>query len=101
MKNLNSNNFQQFIDKNLVLVDFYANWCPPCQKFMQVAPRVEEAVSDICELGKVDIDAHEELAQEFNIQSIPTFIVFKNGKEITRWSGIKPVVEIENILRTL
>ena len=100
MMDLTKDTFKEYItESGLVLVDFYAKWCPPCQRFMQILPRLEEAIKDICVIGKVETDTEEQLAELYEIQYIPTFIVFKNGQEVTRWDGIKTIAEIENILR--
>jgi thioredoxin 1 len=87
--------------RELVLVDFFAQWCPPCQKFMLVFPRLEEALKDLpVGLAKVDIDANKSLSTNMNIEKVPTFVIYKNGVEIDRWSGIKTIADIEAKLRT-
>ena len=68
-----------------VLVDFWATWCGPC---MRQAPIVEEIAAEGYTVGKVDVDQEPALAQQFQIMSIPTLIVFKNGKEANRIVGL-------------
>ena len=70
----------------LVVVDFYATWCGPCKI---IAPQLEEmdkTMDDVVFL-KVDVDEAEEVAQEYNISAMPTFIFFKNGKKIDDFMG--------------
>ena len=68
-----------------VLVDFWATWCGPC---MRQAPIVEELSEEGYAVGKVDVDEQPGLAQKFQVMSIPTLIVFKDGKEATRIVGL-------------
>ena len=67
-----------------VLVDFYADWCGPCN---MMAPIIEELASDLqgkARVGKINVDENQDLAMEYNVMSIPTLIIFKEGKEVKR-----------------
>lgn len=79
---LTNENFKDLI-KEKVLVDFYANWCGPCK---MITPELEKVESDVKVL-KVDVDEFEELAREYGIMSIPTLILFNEGKEVKRTIG--------------
>ena len=86
---LNSQNFQsEVLNKDIALVDFYADWCGPCK---MIAPIVEEIAEENPQIpvGKVNVDDSGELAMAYNVISIPTLIVFKNGKESARIVGYR------------
>ena len=86
---LNSQNFQsEVLNKEVALVDFYADWCGPCK---MIAPIVEEIAEENPQIpvGKVNVDDSGELAMAYNVISIPTLIVFKNGKESARIVGYR------------
>lgn len=84
---LTSQNFETEVlqSEKPVLVDFWATWCGPC---MRQAPIVEEITAEGYTVGKVDVDQEPALAQQFRIMSIPTLLVFKNGKEANRVVGL-------------
>lgn len=71
--------FDELISKPLVLVDFYATWCGPCQLLTPILESVEKEMNNL-EILKVNVDEFPNLARKYNIMSIPTIIVFKNGK---------------------
>jgi thioredoxin 1 len=82
----------------VALVDFWATWCGPCK---MLAPAIE-ALSDQYDgkalVGKVDVDDQPELAAQFGVMSIPTVILFKDGKEVTRTVGVQPPTVFEDLL---
>lgn len=81
-----------------VLVDFYAEWCGPCQI---MKPRLLDVAERIGENGKVvqiNIDMEKELAEEYRIQSVPTLIIFKNGKQEWRQSGIISTIALLQLM---
>lgn len=88
-KQFNSNNFKQEVLKTKlpVLVDFFATWCPPCQAELPVIEQLAEEYKDKIKIGKFNIEDGTEIAQEYNVMSVPTLIFFKNGQEIKRLSG--------------
>lgn len=71
----------------VVIVEFFATWCPHCQRMMPIVAQIKELLENQAEVHQFDIDKNQELADELKVQSIPTFILYKNGKEIWRQSG--------------
>ena len=88
---LTKDNFEQEVLKSEkpVLVDFYADWCGPCQMLSPIVDEVAEERDDI-KVGKINVDEQHELASEFGIMSIPTLVVMKNGKIVQQVSGARP-----------
>lgn len=82
-------NFNELIGGDLVLVDFFATWCGPCK---MLSPVLEELASerDNVKVVKIDIDENAELARSYGIMSVPTMILFKNGKQVSMKNGYMP-----------
>lgn len=74
-------------DKGTVLVEFYASWCPHCQRMMPVVADVKALLEGSANVYQFDIDENQTLAEQMGVESIPTFLVFKNGEEMWRGSG--------------
>lgn len=95
MLELNESTFSGAIDADKpVVVDFYATWCGPCRA---IAPRFKEwsqTHGEQATFAKVNIDDASKLAVDYDVNSIPTVIVFKGGKESTRWLGLPPEKEL-------
>lgn len=72
-----------------VLVDFFATWCGPCKIVGPVLEDVAEEVGDSAFVCKVDVDESPELASEYGVMSVPTLVVFKDGKEVNRAAGVR------------
>jgi thioredoxin len=71
----------------VVMVEFFASWCPHCQRMMPVVEQVKELLDGVVDIYQFDIDENEEAAKAEDVNGIPTFIVYKNGKEVWRQSG--------------
>lgn len=81
--------FQEIINgEQLVLIDFYANWCGPCKLMMPTIESVGKEMQGKARVLKIDIDKNQALAQKYSIQSVPTLMMFKKGKMIWRNSGV-------------
>lgn len=86
---LTDKNFQHQTKNKLVLVDFWASWCAPCRMMAPVLNEVADELSGNSQIGKVNIEEYQSLAQKFQVRNIPTLILLKNGTEVNRFVGIK------------
>ncbi len=86
---LTDKNFQQQTKNRLVLVDFWAEWCAPCRMMAPILNNVASELTGNAHVGKVNIEQYQSLAQRYNVRSIPTLILFKDGKELNRFVGVK------------
>lgn len=95
---LNSENFEkEVLNSNIpVLVDFYADWCGPCKMMAPIVEKLAEELEGKAKVGKINVDENQDLAMEYNIMSIPTILIFKNGKEEKRIVGVRDKNELLN-----
>ncbi len=100
IEHINSSEFNARVleNKKVVLVDFFATWCMPCQMQGKVLEDVVDEVSAYADIIKIDIDENEDVARKFGIMSIPTMIVFVGGKEKEKIVGFRPANELINVL---
>jgi len=84
-------NFQEEVanNKGVVLVDFYAEWCGPCQVQGPIVEELEKEYAGKIKIGKLDVDAAQETASAFQVMSIPTLILFKDGNPVERLTGLQ------------
>ena len=93
VQKLNQNNFNNLIANGTALVDFYADWCGPCRMVSPIVDEIAEEHRDIT-VGKINVDDENTLAMKYGVMSIPTLIVFKDGKETARIVGARPKADI-------
>lgn len=100
--NLNKNNFENEVmkEEKLVLVDFWATWCGPCQMIAPVIEKISEENKNV-KVCKVNVDDEQELAIKYGVMSIPTLIFFKNGNPVKEVVGFHSKTEIEEIIDSL
>ena len=72
-----------------VLLDFWASWCGPCRMVGPIVEQVAEETVNVAKIGKVNVDEEPDLARKFNIMSIPTLVIIKDGKEVQRVVGVQ------------
>lgn len=97
---ITSNNFENEVleCKETVLLDFWAEWCAPCRMLSPVVDEVADEIKDV-KVGKVNVDDEPELAAKFNVMSIPTLVVIRDGKEVNRSTGVIPKEAIVDLTR--
>lgn len=78
---------EQIKSSDLVLMEFYASWCPHCQRMMPIVEEVKKKLTGAAAVYQYDIDDNEKLADDEKVESLPTFILYKDGKEVWRHSG--------------
>jgi len=91
--------FNEIINKKVpVLVDFYADWCGPCKSMAPILKQLKGELKDTISIIKINIDDNQSLAAKYQVQGVPTFIIFKQGKQTWRQSGMRSVSQLKNAL---
>ena len=89
VKIINSNEFNEEIKEGVVFVDFFATWCGPCKILSPIVDEVSEEIKDV-KFIKVDVDESNDIAATYNIMSIPTLMIFKDGNLVSKQMGLLP-----------
>lgn len=97
---ITKDNFEEKVlnNKKTVLIDFWASWCGPCKMLSPIVSEIAEENNDI-DVGKINVDEEAELSLEFSIMSIPTLIVFKDGKAVKKSIGLVSKQEILELIK--
>jgi len=95
---LNDDNFQQEVSTGVTLVDFYADWCGPCRMMEPVIEELSTEMEGKAKIAKLDIETSQKTTSNFNVTSIPTIILFKDGQEVERIVGVKDLDALKGIL---
>lgn len=98
IKKLTDENFEKEISKGKTLVDFYADWCGPCRMLTPELEEVAKQSKGKATVAKLDVDNEQKTASKFQVTSVPTMIIFKDGKEVDRIVGLR---DAEGILDAL
>ena len=85
----------------IVVIDFWANWCRPCHAMAPILRKVAKEFEDQVAFAKVNIDIDRDLASQFKIRSVPTLVLFKDGKEWNRFTGIRNHSEMKKMVGTI
>lgn len=93
--------FKKLIKSNPeVLVDFHAEWCGPCKMLAPILGQVKEELGDQIRIVKIDVDKNSKIAGKYRVRGVPTMILFKNGKQVWRQSGVVQKNELLSIINS-
>jgi thioredoxin 1 len=87
-QDLTNDNFDSTVGDGVTLVDFWAEWCGPCKMMTPVIDEIATEFGDKVKVGKIDVDSQQDLAMKYQVSSIPTLIVFKDGEIAERFVGV-------------
>ena len=92
--------FKEVIDSNeLVLVDFFADWCGPCKMMSPILQEVKTIIKDDAKILKINVDTHQDLASHFMVRGVPTLMLFKSGKMLWRQSGVLSAKDLVDLIK--
>lgn len=86
-------------ERQLTLVDFYADWCGPCKMLAPILQEVKSILKDEVRIIKINVDQHQDLAAEFMVRGVPTMLLFNEGKMLWRQSGVLSAQDLVTIIR--
>ncbi len=91
--------FSELINKDkLVLVDFFAEWCGPCKMMTPILKQVKDNLGNRVSIIKIDVDKNQSLAAKYQVRGVPTLMLFKNGEQVWRQSGLLQKDDLINII---
>ncbi len=95
------NNFKTIIDSETpVLVDFFADWCGPCKTLAPILESVKSDLGDAVKIVKIDVDKNQLLASNYQVRGVPTMVLFKNGQQVWRQSGVLQKEDIIKVIKS-
>lgn len=98
LKYLTDEDFAKVIAKGVTLVDFYADWCGPCRMIAPIVEELSNEMHGVATIAKIDIDKHQNAPSTYGVTSIPTIIIFKDGKEADRVVGVRDKEALKKLL---
>ena len=96
---LTNSEFDAFIKNGTILIDFFAEWCMPCLMMAPIIEELSDKFKGKIKFGKVNVEDNQQIAQKFNISSIPNFVLFKDGKKIEQFVGAMSSEDFEEKLK--
>ncbi|VVB83085.1 Thiol-disulfide oxidoreductase ResA [uncultured archaeon] len=96
---LTGKEFEEFVKKGLVFIDFFAEWCMPCVMMGPIVEEVSKKFTKKIKFGKVNVGENEALARKFDVSSIPNFVLLKDGKVVENFVGAMDADELESKLK--
>ncbi len=97
--NITDATFKETIQEGVVLVDFWAPWCGPCKMIAPILEQLNAKMGGSLTIAKLNVDENQKMAGQYGVRSIPTLKVFKNGVDIGTYVGLRPLVELEAIVK--
>lgn len=101
VKDLTDENFSEEIGSGVILVDFYATWCGPCRMLSPIIKDIAEHFEGKAKVVKLDIDSQQKVAAEYQVTSVPTLVLFVDGKEKNRLIGLREFEEIKDFISSV
>lgn len=99
VKKITKNDLQEALQDDLALVDFSASWCGPCQMLAPVVDELSEDMQDQLQFYSVDVDENSQLAEKYNVMSVPTVIIFKSGEKVAQTVGLQSKESLAELIQ--
>lgn len=100
VKYLTDEDFADVIATGVTLVDFYADWCGPCRMLTPIVEELSNEFHGVATIAKIDIDKHQSAPTTYSVTSIPTIIIFKDGKEVQRVVGVRDKESLKKLVNS-
>ncbi len=95
------NTFSSIITSDIpVLIDFFATWCGPCKTLSPILQQVKEELGDAVKIVKIDVDKNQTLAAKYQVRSVPTMVLFKDGQQLWKQSGIVKKEDLVQVIKS-